>query len=228
MKTAIITGISRGLGEALALQLLDLDYQVLGLGRSGSQRLAGRPGFRFEQRDLSRLQEVEACEPLFAAIARRPQRQVVLINNAASAAPAGPFGTLEADEIAASLQLNLTAATVLANSFCRCFAGHDADKRLLNISSGAAFSAISGSGVYCIAKAGIEMLSQAVSADKARHGVSAAAVQPGVIDTDMQRWLRQQAIEQLPTVNLFRDYHAAGELRAASDVAADIIRQYLC
>ena len=53
MHAAIVTGVSRGLGEALAIELLGRGFRVLGVGRTNSPRLA-HEAYRFVACDLAR------------------------------------------------------------------------------------------------------------------------------------------------------------------------------
>lgn len=223
MKTTLISGISRGLGAELALELLDRGYHVVGFGRTNNSRLAKSDKFRFVKCDLSDDDFIVGLDPVFSELASAKQTQLILINNAATAAPAGVFGGLSPTDINQSLQLNLLAATQLANLFCQYFMALKCDKRIINISSGAAFTAIKGSGIYCIAKAGMEMLTQTIAAEIEHHGVSAMSIQPGVIDTDMQTWLRQQPSEDLPSVDMYQGFQEHEQLLSAAIVAQNII-----
>jgi len=227
MKTVIITGVSRGLGEALALALLKLDYQLIGLGRTSNQQFAGHGNYRFIECDLSDPGIMDGIAILFSELAAVEYAQIVLINNAATASPVGVLGRLSYKEIQQSLQLNLVSPTQLANQFCRHFSKLECDKRIVNISSGAAVSPVSGNSIYCVAKAGLEMLTQSIAAETAYHGVTAMSIQPGVIDTEMQAWLRQQPEALLPTVGLYHGFHDRHQLLPAAIVAQNIVKSAL-
>ncbi len=224
MKTAIVTGTSRGLGLALAQGLLKLDYQVISVGRSSHDELDEENSYRFIACDLSNIDDIAGLELQLGKYVHAEQEQLVLINNAATAAPVGVMGDLSDEEIISSLQLNLASVVQLANSFCRIFSSLSCDKRIVNISSGAAFTAIPGSSVYCIAKAGIEMLTQTIATENAHHGVSAMSIQPGFIDTGMQTWLRRQDAEALPSVEMYRGFQEQEQLLPADTVAQNIIK----
>lgn len=224
MKTALISGVSRGLGAALAAGLLRRGYYVVGLGRKSNPDLAQSQTFRFVACDLSQPDSTALIEPLLRELAADEPQQIVLINNAASAAPVGVLGQLLADDINRALQLNLVATTQLANAFCRHCYSLACDKRIINISSGAAFSPISGSSIYCIAKAGLEMLTRTIANETRYHGVTAMSVQPGVIDTEMQAWLRRQPAESLPTVGLYQGFYDRQQLLPAHVVAENIVK----
>jgi benzil reductase ((S)-benzoin forming) len=223
MLHVIITGVSQGLGEALALELLGRDARVLGVGRSSSARLSGER-YRFLRCDLTQASMLPAIvEPAFDAIAGEHPSGVCLINNAATIEPVGVLGTTEADHIATSITVNLTAPIVLASLFCRAFADDAFERRIINVSSGAAQSAIAGEGLYCIAKAGLEMLTRSLAAERSSPRFRAITLRPGVIDTPMQSLARSQPKERLPSVDLFKGFHAGGQLVAPDVVATKIV-----
>jgi NAD(P)-dependent dehydrogenase (short-subunit alcohol dehydrogenase family) len=219
MLHVIITGVSQGLGEALAFELLARDARVLGVGRASSPRL-GNERYRFVRCDLAQAAMLPAVlEPAFAAIASEHPSRVCLINNAATLEPVGVLGTSDADHIMTSITVNLASPVVLASLFCRAFGNDAIERRIINVSSGAAQSAIAGEALYCIAKAGLEMLTRTLAAEHASPRFRAISLRPGVMDTAMQSFARTQPNERLPSVDLFKGFHAGGQL-VAPDVVA--------
>ncbi len=84
-RAAIVTGVSRGLGEALANTLLLRGYAVLGIGRTSGARLAGS-NYRFVELDLAKSAQVDSTlTASFAQMAATRPDFVCLINNAPSA-----------------------------------------------------------------------------------------------------------------------------------------------
>ena len=225
MQHVIVTGVSQGLGEALAAELLARGAGVLGVGRSTSERLA-HERYRFVRCDLAQVSMLPAMlEPAFGAIAAEQPAGVCLINNAATLEPVGPVGTTGADPIATSVTVNLIAPIVLASVFCRIFANEAIERRIINVSSGAAQSPIAGEALYCIAKAGLEMLTRSLAAERPSRGFRAVTLRPGVIDTPMQAFARSQPKDRLPSVELFKGFHAAGQLVAPDVVARKVVQR---
>ncbi len=246
-RVAFVTGASRGLGEALALQLAEAGWDVFAIARR-APRLA-HPRVRPLGVDLA---DLDASRDLVgaamdAAAQARPSR-ALLVNNAATAGPVGRLGTLDAGELREALDVNLVAPALLANRFCAAFrpaggsgearrpAGGEEDARrhasggradaheacecrVINVSSGLAARAIAAEGAYSVAKCGLEMLTRALAADHPDARFAAVSFRPGIIDTDMQAFLRGQGAERLPDVAMFRDFHASGALVAPSRVA---------
>jgi benzil reductase ((S)-benzoin forming) len=223
MHAAIVTGVSRGLGAALATALLERDFAVLGVGRASHRRLTGeRYRFgRFDLIDAARVDEI--LGPAFSALADTNPASVCLLNNAATAGPVGTLGRLAAGEIASSIAVNLAAVVTLTNLFCRVFAEPALPRRVINVSSGAAQTALAGESVYCVAKAGMEMLTKALAVEQQAPGFRAITVRPGVIDTEMQAFARSQSRDVLPSVDLFLGFHRDGRLVAPEVVAAKIV-----
>jgi benzil reductase ((S)-benzoin forming) len=220
---AIVTGVSKGLGAALAAALLARGYTVLGIGRSSAPTLAG-DAFRFVDCDLGAVDRIDAAvEPALQALARSAPQSVCLVNNAAVAGPVGALGGLTANDIERSLDVNLTAVAVLCNVFLRVFSDDSLPRRIINVSSGAAQSTIPGGGLYCVAKAGLEMLTRVLVEDSRAPSLTAITLRPGIIDTPMQVFMRSQSESVLPSVTMFREFHESGQLVAPEVVADKII-----
>lgn len=222
-RCAVVTGVSKGLGEAIAANLISRNFDVVGIGRSAAPRLTS-DAFRLAAADFADLAALPArMDQLFDELATRRLASIVVINNAAVAGPAGTIGQLDADEIAASLAVNLAAPLIVANAFVRAFRLVGADRRLINVSSGAAVSAIPGGGVYCVAKAGLEMLATAIAAEQPASGLRAVTIRPGIIDTPMQVFMRSQPAERLPSLGMFQAFHQNRQLVPPDVVAAKIV-----
>jgi NAD(P)-dependent dehydrogenase (short-subunit alcohol dehydrogenase family) len=218
---AVVTGVSSGLGEAIAANLLARGFEVVGVGRAA--RLTS-PSFRLVVADLADLEHLPAkLDDSFGELATRRVSSIAVINNAATAEPAGTVGDLDAGAVAAALAVNLVAPVMVANAFVRAFRTVDIDRRLLNVSSGAAVRPIPGSGTYNVAKAGLEMLTSVIAAE--RSGVTAITIRPGIIDTPMQAFLRVQSEERLPAVGMFRGFHESRRLVPPDVTAAKIVER---
>ncbi|HTP47028.1 MAG TPA: SDR family NAD(P)-dependent oxidoreductase [Casimicrobiaceae bacterium] len=223
MHAAIVTGVSRGLGESMAAALLAEGYTVLGVGRRSSARLAGER-YRFASFDLAEAEKTRGVlEAPFRALAAEKPESICLVNNAAVAGPVGVLGRLQDAASLGSLEVNLIAPLVLCNLFCAVFADESLSRRVINVSSGAAQSALPGEGLYCVAKAGLEMLTRVLAAEQKAPGFRAINVRPGIIDTEMQLFARSQSPDALPCVDMFREFHSQGRLVPPDVVAEKIV-----
>lgn len=222
MRWSIVTGVSQGLGEALAAELLVRGTNVLGIGRRSSSRLGG-DRYRFAACDLADIaSRASHIEPALQAVAGAKPDAVCLVNNAATIEHVGVLGTLGADAIDRSIRVNLAAPIALADLFCRVF--DDAiERRIINVSSGAAHHAIAGESLYSIAKAGLEMLTQSLVAEHASPRFQAITLRPGIIDTPMQVFARSRSASIFPSVAMFEQFHASGQLVAPEVVARKVV-----
>jgi benzil reductase ((S)-benzoin forming) len=217
-----ITGTSRGLGEALATELLkEGDNQVFGLGRSCS--LAhGR--YHHYQLDLS------AAESVGAFRFRLPKgtRRAVLINNAGMIAPVAPVGRIDNQTLMDNLTVNLISPAMLMNNFIRHTQRNRAQRLIINISSGAGRHTVDSWAAYCAAKAGLDMFSEVLHAEQPIHHAERAvrifSIAPGVVDTGMQAQIRAVPKKDFPTKDRFVKMKADGLLTPAHKTARSILK----
>ncbi|PLR67053.1 (S)-benzoin forming benzil reductase [Bacillus sp. UMB0893] len=232
MNTTIITGASRGLGEAIVKQLLKPDHQIIYLSRSENKELrqhAVENGavLHFVPCDLSNAAQIEAAIPaIFEKIDWSSADKVTLINNAGTVNPMKPVGKASVSEIEAHVQLNLIAPMVLSNAFAAQTETADTDKVVVNISSGAANNPIYGWNAYCSSKAGLDMFTKAFGLEQrqAKHPVTVLSFSPGIMDTDMQGTIRNSKPEDFAEVARFQEYHETGKLRSADFVAGVLLK----
>ena len=170
MHAAIVTGVSRGLGEALAAALLARGFEVIGVGRTGSARHRSER-FRFVACDLARPcadRRRGRCRRSRDLAARQPAA-VTLINNAAVAWPVGLRRPPRRGESRPRSRRTSSRRWCSCNLSCRRFRDDAIARRIINISSGAAQSALAGSAAYCMSKAALEMLTRASSPSMRRR-----------------------------------------------------------
>jgi NAD(P)-dependent dehydrogenase (short-subunit alcohol dehydrogenase family) len=101
-----------------------------------------------------------------------------------------------------------------------------ADRRILQISSGAGRKAYAGWSVYCATKAALDHHTRCVALDRT-PGLRISAIAPGVIDTDMQALIRGSTDENFPDRPRFVEMHREGKLRSARQVARAVVELLL-
>ncbi len=235
-RLAIITGASRGLGAALAEQLLQPGTVMLCLSRQPHPTLAQQAAqaqVQLEEwpRDLSNsLAVADEVERWLRAFDAQRFDQALLINIAGVIPTVGAVTGCSNAELSAALRVGLEATVLLTASFLRSTVAWRADRRVLNISSGLGRHAIAGSALYCGVKASMDHFSRAVALDEAHReasGGQAAArivsLAPSVVDTDMQQQLRSADPGGFPARGNFERLHASGQLVSAEATAAKIL-----
>ena len=227
----VLTGASRGLGAAMAEQLLEPHHQLLCLSRKTSEALAAnaaRTGARLEQWPIDLAQPVEAAARLQAWLQRLDAARfgtATLINNAGVIARVGALDDDRDADLSAALRVGLEAPLLLSAAFLRATRAWPAQRRVLNISSGLGRRAMAGSAAYCAAKAGMDHFSRAVALDEAQRERPARIVSlaPGVIDTDMQVQLRAADAAGFPEQGNFIKLKTGGQLTSPQDAAARVL-----
>ncbi|HYG43272.1 MAG TPA: SDR family oxidoreductase [Bordetella sp.] len=226
---AILTGASRGIGAALARGLARPGTRLITLARRADPELAAHAqaqGAELEQIqvDLSDLQAATQTAERIAAALPRNARRYLLINNAGTVQPVAAAAALaDGPAIATAFNLNVSAVMLLTAHFVAAVHGLQADRRVLNISSGAGRNPNAGWGVYCATKAALDMYTRVLNQEQGAQGVRAVALAPGIVDTGMQETIRASDPASFPALAKFQEFHATGKLAAPSAVAARIL-----
>jgi len=227
----IVTGASRGMGEAIAAALLQPGHTVWGLSRGRSPALEARAGAA--QAELAQW-TVDLADPVPAAArleealrALPPDRfaGVTLINNAALVSAPGPLEQTPAAELSQALRVGLEAVLLLSAGFIRATEGWPAERKILNISSGLGRRAMAGAAAYCAVKAGMDHCSRALALEQAGrpNPVKVVSLAPGVIDTGMQQQLRSADPARFPERERFAQLKAQGLLDSPEQAAAKVL-----
>jgi NAD(P)-dependent dehydrogenase (short-subunit alcohol dehydrogenase family) len=221
---AIVTGHNRGLGAALAEQLLARNVQVLGLSRSRHATLKTRFATQLDEIELeladpARVAQWLATEALRAFVSGA--QTVVLFNNAGMVQPIGPLDGQDASAIANAVSLNVATPLMLASALATTAVDAN-DRRIVHISSGAARNAYAGWSIYCATKAALDHHARAVSLD-ANRALRICSLAPGVIDTNMQAEIRGSAEAQFPMRPRFEDLKRNGQLTSPEQCASQLI-----
>jgi NAD(P)-dependent dehydrogenase (short-subunit alcohol dehydrogenase family) len=183
----VITGVTRGLGRALAEWYIAQGHQVAGCGRSGKEIF----DLRFDHPEPHEFAPVDVTNPVKVSIWAERVLGVfhgppdLLINNAAQINDPAPLWDVPAEKFAQLMQVNLTGV----HHVIRCFVPPMVEQKrgvIVNFSSGWGRSVSAGVAPYCATKWGIEGLTKALAEDLPA-GMAAIPLNPGVIDTAMLR-----------------------------------------
>ena len=219
----IVTGASRGLGRAMALQLLQPGHTVLGLSR---QAPAAPSGLEQWACDLADVVPVAArMAQWLAGFAPAHFATATLINNAALVTEPKPLAETDAASLVAAVRVGLEAPLVLTAAFLRATRDWHGLGRVLHISSGLGRRGMAATGPYCAVKAGLDNLARAQSLEEAlrANGAKVVSLAPGVIDTDMQVQLRGADAAAFPDRDAFVQMKSSGRLDSPEAAAAKVL-----
>jgi len=179
-----ITGVSRGLGEAMTRGFAELGHAVVGCARSKEvlaslQNELGSP-HQFATVDVAEEAQVQQWAEQVIATAGVPD---LLINAAATINPNGPLWTFSAAEFSRVLDVNVKGTFHTIRHFVPAMAERGSGV-IVNFSSYWGRSTSSEVAAYCASKWAIEGLSSGL-ADDLPAGCASVALNPGVINTKM-------------------------------------------
>jgi benzil reductase ((S)-benzoin forming) len=215
-----ITGTGSGIGKALAnLLVKNPDNRVIGISR---HQKINHPQYLHISFDLSDMDKLSKFR--FENI--KHADKIIMVNNAATLGEVKYAGNLHNRNIIKSMQLNLIAPAVLTNQFIHAYKEIQADKLILNISSGAGQYPVDGWSIYCSTKAGLDMLTKTVELEQLKeheaHRFKTFSIAPGIVNTPMQTKIRKMNSDNFSRVEEFRDYYETGVLAEPDDIAVKL------
>ena len=215
-KIAVVTGASRGIGQAIALELGKRGATVLGTATSeaGAAAITGwlqeagvtGQGYTLDVADSA------SVEAFTAAVGEQYGTVEILVNNAGITRD-NLMLRMKEEEWESVVATNLGSVFRMTRSFVR---GMTRARwgRIISISSVVASSGNAGQANYAAAKAGMEGFSRALAAELGSRGITVNCVAPGFIDTDMTRSLPDDQAQALMSRIPLGRYGQAHEIAA--------------
>lgn len=231
MEAYLITGTSRGIGAAVAKQLIESGNRVVGIARSENSELMevdaqSSGSYVHLPGDLEKSEELPSlAERALGYVDFSRTEMAVLINNAGVLEPIAPIDELSPGAVSRHLHINLAAPIILTGAFLRITSDFRVPRTVVNITSGAANKPYPGWSAYCAGKAGIDMVTQVAASEYNGDGPETRiiGVAPGVVDTAMQETIRNSDESRFPLKEKFLRLKAEGALYTPEASAARIV-----
>jgi 3-oxoacyl-[acyl-carrier protein] reductase len=227
-QVAVVTGASRGIGRAVALELAAAGAKVVvnyasssGAAEAVVAEIAALGGDALAlQADVAQAEQVEA---LFKAVLDQWGRVDILVNNAGITRDT-LLMRMKTEEWQAVIDLNLTGVFLCTRAVSKTMLKQRSG-RIINITSVAGQMGNPGQANYSAAKAGVIGLTKTVARELASRGITVNAVAPGFIATDMTNDLDAEPIlKMIPLGRYGQPQEIAGMVRfLAADPAAAYI-----
>jgi 3-oxoacyl-[acyl-carrier protein] reductase len=213
---ALVTGASRGIGQAIALQLAADGARVIGTATTpeGAAQITSALAPHGGRGEVLNVSSAGSLETLLAALDAAGDMPLILVNNAAITRD-NLLLRMKDDEWGQVIDTNLSANFRICK-LCVKRMMKERHGRIINITSVVGLMGNAGQVNYAAAKAGVIGLTKSLARELASRNITVNAVAPGFIDTDMTRVLpeaqRTALIAQIP----------AGRLGSAADIAAAV------
>jgi 3-oxoacyl-[acyl-carrier protein] reductase len=197
---ALVTGASRGIGRAIALELARQGAKVIGTATSeaGSAAISQYMNELGEGRGRGMVLDVndaERCNALVAEIQKEYGGLSILVNNAGITQDQLAM-RMKDEEWDAVIATNLTSVARLSRAVLRGMMKAK-QGRIINITSVVGSAGNPGQMNYAAAKAGVAGMSRALAREIGSRNITVNCVAPGFIDTDMTRALDEQQVSSL-------------------------------
>ncbi len=222
-KVALVTGASRGIGRAIALELAKQGAKVIGTAtaETGAKAIAeaGLTGRVLDVRDAAR------CDQLLAAVQKEFGDILILVNNAAVVRDNLALRMKDADwdEV---IETNLRAVFRLSRAVMRGMMKARWG-RIISITSVVGASGNPGQANYAAAKAGVVGMTKSLARELGSRNITVNCVAPGFIDTDMTRALpdeqRNALLAQIPLARLGKPQDIAHAVAYLASPAAEYV-----
>ena len=194
-KVVVITGASRGIGQAAALAFAEAGARVGLLARSAADltELAAGIGADRARAIACDVSDAGQVDNAIAEVERALGPVDVLINNAGMIGPVGHMDGLDVDGWSRTIDVNLKGVFHGMRAVLPGMAGRGSGT-IINVSSSAATGPVEGWSAYCASKAGALMLTRSGHKEYGDRGLRILGLSPGTVATEMQREIKASGV----------------------------------
>ena len=205
-KVAIVTGATRGIGRAIAVELAGMGHQVFGTATSeaGANTISDTLGSTGGRGLILDVSDADACREAVAAITAEAGAPTILVNNAGITRD-NLMMRMKDEEWHDVIGTNLNPLFTMSKA---CLRGMTKARwgRIITISSVVGSMGNAGQANYAASKAGAEGMSRAMAKELGSRAITVNCVAPGFIDTDMTKVLTEDQkslmLNQIPLARL--------------------------
>jgi short-subunit dehydrogenase len=232
MEYALITGASKGIGKAIAIELAAHGFNVLLIARSGELLAQVATGITtlypvkadWLALDLS---AAEAPQSVYDWCRAKGYAVSVLVNNAGYGL-SGPFEKYSLEQHGNMMQLNMSTLVAMTRLFLPDLR-RQPKAYILNIASSAAYQAVPGLSLYAATKAFVLAFSRGLHQELHKSPVSVTCISPGATDTDFpnRAQLGEKGLKAAEKLNMTPTAVAAIAVRAMLAGKAEVITGFI-
>lgn len=188
-KICLVTGAARGIGKAVAERLAENggDIVMMDINEPLLKESAQDVANRFGVKTWAIRVDATSTESITAAVndAFAQAGTVQILANCAGVSAGAHMVDATEKDWDFVMSVNLKALFTFSKLVAKRLIDEKKKGHIVNISSQASKLAEAGNGVYCVSKAGVNMLTQTMGLELAPHGISVAAIAPGIVNTEM-------------------------------------------
>ena len=200
-KIALVTGASRGIGQAIARELAHAGATVIGTATS----TAGAAAIRTELQMINptndgfalNVNDAAACEKTFDMLSKMDKNLYILVNNAGITCDQLAL-RMKDEDWSTVIETNLSAVFRLSRLALRPMMKAK-EGRIINITSVVGSMGNPGQANYAAAKAGVAGMSRALAREVGSRNITINCIAPGFIETDMTNQLSAEQMSALKT-----------------------------
>ena len=185
-KVAVVTGGGRGIGEAIALGFAQAGADVVVCSRTPTElEKVVKKIKRMGKKSLAVLTDIaskSSVDDLVKKVVHEFGTIDILVNNAARLTIASPLLDLREDGWDKMMNTDLKGYYLCSQAIGKAMADRGKGN-IINVATTLAFKALPENGTYCIAKAGVVMLTKVLAVELAKYNIRANAIAPGLTKT---------------------------------------------